>query len=224
MSSRRQWCGSIALVLACVGLVAAFFLSPPPLEAHDDDSLSSSSHSDVSTGYPRVYLQGTIGGGFLLKHHSSLRQIESEVTYDWDVALGAMVNRYLALHATWFGWGGFEPTTNRREESDQSIPDALDLAVLQMLLGPGLTWHVGETGLYLSAAFGLAALERHAPPETDDLEVGTGVEAVIGKMWRRSPVGWGLSAGYVSFLRVENATLELTGGSIAVRLSIDIGG
>lgn len=223
MSDRRPWCRRFALAAACACLVV--FAHSPDVQAESNDSFDAYQPSeDDEPSHPRFYLRGSLGGGVLLASGMGPLYTESRVTHDWEVALGAVVQRNFAVHATLFGWSAFESPVNRHQERDQSLLGSLELAAVQTALGPGLTWYVEETGVYMSTAIGLATLERRSPPRVEDVEVGTGFEVMLGKEWRTDEAGFGLSVGYVSFVAVRRSSVDFGGGSLTVRLSLSLGG
>lgn len=135
-----------------------------------------------------------------------------------DVAVGAVVGRNLAVHASVFGWSVVDPEVKINDVEGGSEDVTLSLSAF----GPGLTGYFGPN-MYLSAAIGAATLSAERDRVTVESKTGVALQFVLGKEWwvgRR----WGLGlAGAVGFHSVPQDDRDqddnLTGTSLGLRFS-----
>lgn len=135
-----------------------------------------------------------------------------------DFAIGALVGRNFAIHASVFGWNIVDPEVEVNDISSE----ADDVTVGLSAFGPGITGYFGPN-MYLSAAVGAATLSAEEDRVTVESKTGVAFQAVLGKEWwvgRR----WGLGiAGAFGFHSVpqddEDSDEKLSGSSLALRFS-----
>jgi outer membrane protein with beta-barrel domain len=136
---------------------------------------------------------------------------------NFDAAIGAMVKKNFAVHATLGGWALIEPTI----EFNGAEEVAKDASATVLLIGAGFTYYLGPSNTYLTASVGASVLSFEFEGETNDSDTGVAFDVGVGKEWW---VGdrWGLglsgTAGYHS-IPPGDATGKFKGPSFAVRFS-----
>jgi hypothetical protein len=139
------------------------------------------------------------------------------LTGNFDMAIGAVVTKNLALHATLGGWGLVDPTVQFNGLSET----ADDASVTMVMFGAGLTYYLGRSNTYLTASAGASTLTLDFEGDRSDSDTGFAFEAGIGKEWWVSD-RWGIglsgTAGYHS-IPPGDASTNFSGPSFAVRFS-----
>ena len=178
----------------------------------------------ASAGEPRVhdggfFLRSTVGGGYArtADEEEGDRIALKGVSGNFDVAIGAMVKKNFAVHATFGGWGLVDPTFefNGQEEV------VTDTAMTMVMFGAGFTYYLGPSNTYLTACAGAASLIFDFEGESHDSDTGVAFEVGLGKEWWVSD-RWGIglsgTAGYHSIPTGDSAS-HFKGPSFSVRFS-----
>lgn len=168
-------------------------------------------------------------GGFFLRLSPGLGFARSSITEDgdelelsglsgsFDVAIGAVVGRNLAIHGNIGAWTVPDPTL-RFNDMEEQVEGA---SVTLISYGAGFTWYFGTSNAYLSAWAGAAELEFEFENEIDKSDTGFAFEVGLGKEWWVSD-RWGLgvsaTAGYHS-IPPGDASNNFSGPSFAIRFS-----
>jgi hypothetical protein len=178
----------------------------------------------ASAGEPRVhdggfFLRSTVGGGYArtADEEEGDRIALKGVSGTFDVAIGAMVKKNFAVHATLGGWSLVDPTVELNGQ-EAVIKDA---ATTVILIGGGFTYYLGPSNTYLTASVGASTLTFDFEGESHESGTGVAFEVGLGKEWWVSD-RWGLgvsgTAGYHSVPTSDSAS-HFKGPSFAVRFS-----
>jgi hypothetical protein len=175
-------------------------------------------------GEPRVhdggfFLRSTVGGGYArtANEEEGDRIALKGVSGNFDVAIGAMVKKNFAVHATVGGWGLVDPTFefNGQEEV------VTDASMTMVMIGAGVTYYLGPSNTYLTASVGASTLTFEFEGESHDSDTGVAFEVGLGKEWWVSD-RWGIgvsgTAGYHS-IPTGDSPGHFKGPSFAVRFS-----
>ena len=178
----------------------------------------------ASAGEPRLhdggfFLRSTLGGGYArtANEEQGDRIALKGLSGDFDVAIGGMVKKNFAIHATLGGWSLVDPTVEFNGQ-EAVITDA---AMTVILIGGGFTYYLGPSNTYLTASVGASTLTFDFEGESHESGTGVAFEVGLGKEWW---VGdrWGLgvsgTAGYHSVPTGDSAG-HFNGPSFAVRFS-----
>lgn len=170
-----------------------------------------------------IFLRMSAGGGGAALTTDIQRAPRQELKLsgpagEGDVAIGAIVGRNLALHASVFGWSIVDPDVKINDVTVGSGDATISLSAF----GPGLTGYFGPN-MFVSGSIGAARLSVERDRVTVDSKTGVAMEFVLGKEWwvgRR----WGLGlAGAIGFYSVPQDDPDiddkLTGSSAALRFS-----
>ena len=183
---------SAVLTLAVATIVGA---SAPPALASDR------SHDG---GF---FLRMAIGGG-----HASTEVDEGPFSLElngmsgtFDVAIGAVVAKNLAIHGT-LGGVAF------RDD---------DVDVGQSMIGGGLTYWFGESNAYVTASAGFGELTFDIDGDDETSDTGFATELQVGKEWwvsRKWGLGVALAGGYHS-IPGDDLGSDFSGTSFAVKFT-----
>lgn len=137
---------------------------------------------------------------------------------DVNFAIGGIVARNLALHATLFGWLLSEPDV---EFNGSELGSADDVDVDLSAYGAGLTYYLMPANVYFSGSAGAAQLSIDSPSGDGETDTGFFGEITIGKEWW---VGgsWGLGvAGAAGYHSIPDGDLDesWSGASFALRFT-----
>lgn len=124
---------------------------------------------------------------------------------DYNVAVGGVVSRNLALHATLFGWTDLP--ARESDDSDVTIP----------ALGGGMTAFMPGS-FYLSTSLGFAWLRG----DVEDADTGIMADITLGKeWWTGDDWGTGLAVGWsVHSIPAQPIDDDWRGQSLTLRLSV----
>jgi hypothetical protein len=137
---------------------------------------------------------------------------------NFDIAIGAVVKKNFAVHATLGAWSLIDPTVefNGQEEVAEKT------SMTMVMIGGGFTYYLGASNTYLTASVGASTLSFEFEGESHDSDTGVAFEAGLGKEWWVSD-RWGIGvsgmAGYHS-VPPGDAAGKFKGPSFAVRVSI----
>jgi hypothetical protein len=191
------------LILAGLFAVAPLSSHAAEPRAHDGGFFlrlaagGGTSNSKIEEGGDDIELRGTSGS--------------------FDVAVGAVLARNLAVHATLGGFGLVDPTVefNGREESTD------DVTLTMSMVGGGVTYYFGDSNTYVTASAGAGRLTFEFDGDSEDSDTGLAVDVGIGKEWWVSD-RWGIGvSGTVGFHDIPpgDADSNFKGRSVAVRFS-----
>ena len=172
---------------------------------------------------PRVH-----DGGIFLRLSAGLGSSTSEVEYDTgdklefqkasgnhNLAIGGIVARNLAVHATLFG----SATRDPQIDLNGRVIGTYKGTVALNALGAGVTWYFGPNW-YLSGSLALAWLSFKDQNVTLDTGTGGAVDITIGKEWWVSDRwGLGVALGLQGYGVPADDANDFTGGSASIRLS-----
>ena len=167
------------------------------------------------------FLRMAIGGG-----HASTKVEEGPAALEFhgpsgtfDVSIGAVVAKNLAIHGTLGGWGLAEPTV---EIAGLGGEEADDTFVALSMVGGGLTYWFGESNAYVTASAGFGELTFDVDGDDEDSDTGFATEVGIGKEWWVSG-RWGLgvqvSGAYHSIPPDNDFNTNFKGTSFAVKFT-----
>jgi hypothetical protein len=134
-----------------------------------------------------------------------------------DIAIGAVVKKNFAVHATLGGWALIDPTVefNGQEEVVKNT------SMTMVVIGGGFTYYLGPSNTYLTASVGASTLSFEFEGKSHDSDTGVAFEVGLGKEWWVSD-RWGIglsgTAGYHSVPTGDSAS-HFKGPSFAVRFS-----
>jgi hypothetical protein len=137
---------------------------------------------------------------------------------DINFAIGAMVARNVAVHATLAGWSVTDP------EVDFG-PASVELDDVQMslsMVGAGVTYYIMPANIYLSGSLGAAMLTTEFQGDEEESDTGLGIDLTVGKEWwvgSRWGLGAALGANFHSVPSGEDDVEDFTGSAFAVRFS-----
>ena len=137
---------------------------------------------------------------------------------DINFAIGAMVARNVAVHATLAGWSVTDP------EVDFG-PVSVELDNVEMslsMVGAGVTYYIMPANIYLSGSLGAAMLTTEFQGDDSESDTGLGIDLTVGKEWwvgSRWGLGAALGANFHSVPSGEDDVEDFTGSSFAVRFS-----
>jgi hypothetical protein len=142
----------------------------------------------------------------------------SGMSGDINFAIGGVVARNLAVHATLAGWSVTDPDLDFGEISVESDDVTLGLS----MFGAGVTYYIMPANIYLSGSLGAAVLTLDVDGDDAESDAGLGIDLTVGKEWW---VGsrWGLGAALgANFHNVPSKDFEdqdFSGSSFAARFS-----
>jgi hypothetical protein len=137
---------------------------------------------------------------------------------DINFAIGGVVARNLAVHATLAGWSVTDPDLDLGPISVETDDVNLGLS----MFGAGVTYYIMPANIYLSGSLGAAVLTLDVDGDDSESDTGLAVDLTVGKEWW---VGsrWGLGAALgVNLHSVPSKDIEdqdFSGSSFAVRFS-----
>jgi hypothetical protein len=138
---------------------------------------------------------------------------------DLNFAIGGIVSDNLAVHGTLAGWRISDPEVELSSGST-SQSDTLDGSVQLTLIGAGITAYFGDN-FYFSPSIGAAMLAVESNGETEESDMGYGLDLTFGKEWWVSP-SWSIGAAAalgVHKIPDEDLEPDYEGGNLAVRFS-----
>lgn len=165
------------------------------------------------------FLRLTLGGGY---SKTEIGEGGDKLAFkgtsgSFDVALGAVVTRNLAVHATLGGWGLVDPDA----EFNGSEATLDDTSITVALFGGGLTYYFGDSNAYITGSVGAAQMRMDYDGDYGDSDTGVAADFGIGKEWWVSD-SWGLgvsaTVGFHSIPPGEGSD-NFKGTSFAVRFS-----
>ena len=139
-------------------------------------------------------------------------------TGDLNIAVGAVVAKNLAIHATVFGWLVSDPDIEVDSLGSGTANGDLDLTAY----GAGLTYYFMPVNIYVSGSLGTGTLSfdsSFGESETDNGLVG---ELTVGKEWWLGG-SWGMGvSGSFGFHSIPDGDVDenWSGNSFALRLSV----
>jgi hypothetical protein len=137
-------------------------------------------------------------------------------TGDANLAIGGMVTRNLALHATLFGWVASDPDMSFLGRTGRLSAD-----VSLSGLGIGLTYYFMPVNIYVSGSVGAASLTVESGQTSGETDLGPAMDLTLGKEWWVSE-SWGLGvAGAFGYHSVPEKDIEgdWTGTSFGIRFT-----
>jgi hypothetical protein len=169
------------------------------------------------------FLRLSAGSGYALASVDETQKFEMYgITQEFNVALGGIIRRNVALHGTLWGWNPFH--TEARYGSN-TLGGSHDFEFVAF--GPGATYYFDKSNVYLSASVGLCTINVSVElPEGSplrDTARGYAFDFTLGKEWWKSD-NWGVGfAGNFGYLNVENSLPDAnevwSGGHLGLRLS-----
>lgn len=165
------------------------------------------------------FLRLALGGGYA---RTALDELDERLTFkgpsaNFDIAIGGMVKKNFAVHATLGGWGLPEPTVQVGSFEDT----ADDTTMTVSMIGGGFTYYLGPSNVYLTASVGAAILSIDFDGDREDSDTGVAFEVGLGKEWwvgNRWGLGLSGTAGYHSVPSGDTPS-HFKGPSFAVRFS-----
>lgn len=178
----------------------------------------------ADAGEPRqhdggFFLRMALGGGYA---STSIEDAGDELTFkgpsgNFEIAIGAMVKKNLAIHATLGAWAVLDPSA----EFDGEEAHLDDVTLSLNGVGAGLTYYFGDSNFYLTGSAGAGQITLEFEGESNDTDWGVVLEASLGKEWWVSD-RWGLGVaaglGYHSVSPGEGNE-NFKGTSFSVRFS-----
>jgi hypothetical protein len=178
----------------------------------------------VRAGEPRqhdggFFLRMALGGGYA---STSIEDEGDEVTFkgpsgNFEVAIGAMVKKNLAIHATLGAWAVLDPTA----EFDGEETELDDVTLSLSGIGAGVTYYFGDSNVYVTGSAGAGQITLEFEGESEDTDWGLVIEAALGKEWwvgDRWGIGVAAGLGYHSVSPGEGNS-NFNGTSFSVRFS-----
>jgi len=169
-----------------------------------------------------LFLRLAAGAGYGVASVDETEKFEMYgITREFQVALGGIIHRNVALHGTLWGW---QPFHTEARFGGTSLGGAHDFELIA--LGPGATYWFGESNVYASFSFGMATLdakvERPDGQILRDTARGFALDATVGhEWWKTDNLGVGFAADY-TYLNIENSlpdAREVWTGGQSLRLS-----
>lgn len=161
-------------------------------------------------------LSAGIGGAATEMEDVTPRPKFSGACSDVNFAIGGMVSKNLALHATLLGWAMTDPEFELGSASATTNGD-LSLSGL----GVGLTYYVMPVNLYFSGSVGAGTLQLDLPSQTYETDTGVILDFTIGKEWWVSRSwGLGIAGGLgVHSIPEDRGNVDWTGASATLRFT-----
>jgi hypothetical protein len=140
----------------------------------------------------------------------------SGATGDVNLAIGGMVTRNLALHATLFGWLASDPDISFLGSTETL---AADVSINGF--GAGLTYYFMPVNIYISGSVGAASMTVESEQTSGETDLGPAIDLTVGKEWWVSD-SWGIGvAGAFGYHSVpeKGITGDWTGTSFGIRFT-----
>ena len=130
-------------------------------------------------------------GGLFLRLSLGLGSAQTKTTSDSDdftfkgisgesdLAIGYGFGKNLAFHLSLWNWVLIDP----KFEVNGDEYETSDLAVRCFSVGPGVTYYLGDSNVYLTGAVGLAQLTAESYDITAETDSGLGFQVGAGKEW-----------------------------------------
>ena len=166
------------------------------------------------------FLRMAIGGG----HASTEAELGSRSlelhgpSGTFDVAIGAVVAKNLAIHGT---LGGFAIADADVDGSGFGVGDTDDVNLAMSMVGGGLTYWFGESNAYVTASGGFGELVFDFDGDHENSDTGFATEVQLGKEWWVSG-RWGLGvalAGSYHSIPADDFDVSYKGTSFAVKFT-----
>jgi len=169
----------------------------------------------ADAGEPRTHdgfflrLSGGIGYASTSISDSNNELDISDLSGDYNLAIGGIISRNLALHGTFYGWAMSDPDAEANGVSGQ-LNGSFSLSEM----GGGVTYYLMPANVYLSGSLGLAWLSF----EDAESDVGFGFDATVGKEWWVGG-GWGLGlAGAFGFHSIPEKGTDASWSGVSAGL------
>ena len=170
-----------------------------------------------------LFLRLSAGAGYGLVSVDESEKFEMYgITNEFNIAVGGVIKRNLALHGTLWGWS---PIHTEARLASNTLGGSHEFEFVAF--GPGATYYFDPSNLYLSFSIGLATIDAkiEAPDGSiiRDSARGFALDFTVGKEWWKSD-NWGVGvAGDFGYLNIENSLPDArevwTGGQIGLRLT-----
>ena len=192
MTNGKRWaaCGSALVVLGMLALAGPANAGGQPRE-HDG-----------------FFMRLSLGGG---SGKATIEEAGNRAEFkggagDMNLAFGGMVSKNLALHGTMWGWGVQDPDANITIVTIGSGSGSLNGDLAMSAIGPGLTYYLMPSNVYLSGSVGFGSLSGSKDLEGNS-ETGFALDTTIGKEWWVGD-NWGLGfAGDFTYLSAKDKNL-----------------
>jgi hypothetical protein len=135
---------------------------------------------------------------------------------DVNIAIGGVVAKNLALHATLWGWAETDP-----ELEVGSASGTLHGDLSMSAFGAGVTYYFMPVNMYLSGSVGGGVLTLELPEGEGDSDTGGAVDLTLGKeWWVGDRWGIGIAGGLgVHSIPTKVGNKDWTGASATLRFT-----
>ncbi len=161
------------------------------------------SPSTTFAGEPKTH------DGFFLRLSTGLGSANTEIDHplmsadidglatDVNIAIGGMVSRNFALHATLWGWSSSDPDADITIPGVGTASGSLDGSVNVGAFGGGATYYFMPVNIYLSGSVGMGTLSVDGGNADGESDSGIVTDLTLGKeWWVGDSWGLGLAGGF----------------------------
>jgi hypothetical protein len=138
---------------------------------------------------------------------------------DFNLAIGGVIAKNLAIHGTFFSWSMTDPDTE--EVFEGIFGDEVHRSLDMFAYGGGVTYYFMPVNIYLSGSVGAATLTLETDEGEADSDTGIAGDLALGKEWWVGD-SWGLGvAGAMGLHSIPAGEIDenWSGMSFALRFS-----